>query len=195
MTIARAPSRTATWSAAIATPPPIPQMSTVSPAARRARVVSMRHAVSAASENAAGPVPRHSVRNAREILRRNDDVFGTVPLRCSPSTRKLTQSDSSPSRHAGALSARDARVEHDPIARAKARRHPCPRSRLPRPIGAEDVRELQRGPGSPFATKRSSRLRAAVWMRTIASPGPGWRAAGVPRRARSVLEAARFQSA
>jgi hypothetical protein len=50
VTTVRAPSKLEIWSAAKATPPPIPQISTVSPCCNRARVVSMRHAVSVASE-------------------------------------------------------------------------------------------------------------------------------------------------
>jgi hypothetical protein len=53
VTIGRAPRRAATWSAAIPTPPPTPQMSTVSPARSAARPASIRQAVSVASEKAA----------------------------------------------------------------------------------------------------------------------------------------------
>ena len=53
MTITRAPSDFAIASAAVATPPPMPQTKTVSPSCSRARVTSIRYAVSKTSGNAA----------------------------------------------------------------------------------------------------------------------------------------------
>ena len=53
VTIARAPSAFAIASAAVATPPPIPQISTHSPSRSPAFVTSIRYAVSKTSGNAA----------------------------------------------------------------------------------------------------------------------------------------------
>ena len=71
-----APSSLRDLQRASATPPPIPQISTCSPAVTRARVTSMRHAVSVASVNAAASIGSASSRHRAHVRRRHHDVLG-----------------------------------------------------------------------------------------------------------------------
>ena len=66
----------------------------------RARVVSIRHAVSVASENAAAWAHGIPGGTGARFSAGTTTYSAAVPARCSPTTRKASQSDSSPSRHA-----------------------------------------------------------------------------------------------
>jgi hypothetical protein len=88
-------------SAAIATPPPIPQISTVSPGCSLARVVSIRQAVSVPSENAAASGHGIAGGTGARFSSGTTTYSAAVPGLCSPMTRKLAQSTSSPARQAG----------------------------------------------------------------------------------------------
>ena len=87
VTITRAPLSLAIRSAASATPPPIPQISTVSPAASCARVTTMRQAVSVTKEKAAASAHLSDVGSVGMMARfcSGTTTYGAmVPGRCSP---------------------------------------------------------------------------------------------------------------
>ncbi len=100
VTAVLAPMWTAICSAARATPPPMPQISTRSPACSRARVVSIRQAVSVDSVNAAAAGQLHSPVSGRTFRAGSTISSAAVPGTCSPRTPKRRQNTSSPARHA-----------------------------------------------------------------------------------------------
>ena len=143
------------------------------PAGAPARVVSIRHAVSVASENAAAWAHGIVRRHRRQVLGRHDHELGrgAGPVLAERRGRSR-QSDSSPSRQAAhAPQERPGLIMTRSPGRTLRHRGPDrrrPPRRRPSPRCAE--RRSAR-PAGPSATKRSSRLSAAAWIRTRTSSG------------------------
>ena len=181
----RAPSSRAIWSAASATPPPMPQISTVSPGCERGPRDEHPPRRERRERERGGLRPRHLRRAPAPGSRAGTTTnSAAVPGRCSPSTRKVEQSDSSPARQAAQCAAGDAGIDHHPVARRE-------RPVTSRPDRLDDCRRrpsrrragrCSSTPGRPSATKRSSRLSAAARIRTSTSP------AGLELRARHLLQ-------
>ena len=68
-----------------ATPPPMPQINTVSPARTRARPVIIRHEVNAASENPAASAHGIAWGTRARLVAGTTTYSPTVPGTCSPS--------------------------------------------------------------------------------------------------------------
>ena len=147
--MARAPSRTAIWSAAIPTPPPTPQISTVSPAWSLARLVSIRQAVRVARGNAAASdhdIPsghpgqirgrhHHQLRRRPRQVLAQDGVVGAERFFAFLAGR--------------AMAAGDAGVDHDPVARLPLARRRPHRLDFAGAVGADHVGERRLGVGQP----------------------------------------------
>ena len=160
--ITRAPSSTPICRAAIPTPPPTPQTSTVSPARSPARPDSIRHAVSVAREKAAASGPRHLRRHRRHVRGRHHHQFRGGARAVLAQDREVGAERLLARQAGGAAAAGDAGVEHHPVARADAGDLGADRLHDPGAVGADDVGEADCArSGSPPVTKRSTRLSAA----------------------------------
>jgi hypothetical protein len=167
----RAPRSFAAARACSATPPPMPQISTVCPGRTAPRVATMRHAVSVTSGYAAASV--HDTPSGSGSTLRPGTVMASakVPARCSPRMPYVVHSDCSPARQnsqrvhqsPGFSSTRSpgfTRVTAGPTAST------TPAPSAPRTCGNVCVM-----PGSPPTTNRSRWLSAAARTATTTSSG------------------------
>ena len=124
----RAPSAFAIASAAVETPPPMPQASTHSPSRRPARVTSIRYAVSKTSGKAAASSKLRLVGDGVDVRRGHGDQLGVRAV--------AVLAD-----HVDPAAARlDAGVEDDALAGLEAADAVAERLDDARAVGAEDAR-------------------------------------------------------
>src|SRR5664280_3188511 len=151
----------------------MPWISTVSPGANFALVMSMRHAVRNVRPNAPASAQDRCAGFAESDAAGTLTYSPNVPSRCSPRMRKPTQSDSSPRAQNSHLpqerpglmttsSHADQPVTPSPTA-----------ATVPAPSAPPMWGSATGIPGMPFRTDRSRWFSAAAWTLTTTSPAPG----------------------
>ena len=161
------------------TPPPTPQISTVSPAWSLARVASMCQTVRVARGNAAASDHDIPSGTRPRFAAGTTTSSAAVPGRCSPRMPKREQSDSSPASHAGQCPQEIPGL----ISTRSPGRHPRTAgptvSTSPAPSDPTTCGKTGLALGRPPVIHRSIRFRAA--QRTRTSTSSSARSAGAGR--------------
>ena len=173
VTSTRAPRCLQICSAASATPPPMPQMRTVSPARTCALVTAIRHAVSVARVNAAATSSLTPSGIRRTFVAGSTTSSASVPGWCSPRRPKRRQSECSPVRQyshwrqlmPGLMSTRS--PGRTPVTSGLVS------ATVPMPSAPRIQGGVMVTPGRPPRVQTSRRLSAAARRRTRTPPDGG----------------------
>ena len=149
VTMARAPRWTAICSAAIPTPPPTPQISTVSDGRSFARVGQHPPGRQGRQREGRGLRPRHPFGHAGEIGRGHDHQLGDGARKMLAQDREVRAERlfAFPARRAGA--AGEARIDQDSIADRPSPGRGSHRDDLTGAVGADHMRKGGRRVGKP----------------------------------------------